>query len=59
MQHYLGRIVVICEECGERLVITDPACIRQLDRLVFECECGLELGLTDRILQGDSDKGAA
>ncbi len=51
--------VLICEECGERLVITDLACIRQLDRLVFECECGVEIGLDDRILEGDSDKGAA
>lgn len=59
MQRYLGRTVLICEECGERLVLTDPTCIVHLERLVFECECGVELGYTDRIVGGDSGKGAA
>lgn len=59
MQHYLGRIVLICEECGQRLVLSDPEFTSQLEQLVFDCGCGEELTLADRILEGGAGAGAA
>ena len=59
MQRYLGRTVLICEECGQRLVLSDPEFIWHLERLVLECDCGEELTLADRIVEGGPGAGAA
>ena len=34
------RIILICEECGERLVLTGPEDDWRSRRAVFKCECG-------------------
>jgi hypothetical protein len=59
MQHYLGRIVLICRECGQRVVLLDPELIWQFERPVLECACGEELTLADRIMEGGPSAGAA
>ncbi len=59
VQRYLGRTVLICEECGQRLVISDPEFIRDLEHLVLECGCGEGLTVVDRIVEGDPKPGAA
>lgn len=53
MQRYFGRTVLICEECKERLVLADPELIWESHLFVFECECGEELTLDNRVLEGD------
>ena len=59
VQRYLGRTVLICEECGQRLVLTDPDCLWHLEPLTLECGCGEELTLAERIVEGGSGAGAA
>ncbi len=51
MQRYLGRTVLICEECGERLVLSDPEFSWHLERLVLECGCGEEVTLGNRVVE--------
>ncbi len=51
VQRYLGRTVLICEECGERLVLSDPEFIWHLEHLVLECKCGEELTLDNRVVE--------
>ena len=59
MQRYLGRTVLICEECGQRLVLTDPDFLWHLEPLTLECGCREELTLAERIVEGGSGAGAA
>jgi hypothetical protein len=59
VHHYSDRIVLICEECGQRLVLSDPEFIWHLERLVLECDCGEELTLADRIVERGPGAGAA
>lgn len=59
MQRYLGRIVLICRECGQRVVVLDPKLTWNLERAVWQCECGEKLTLADRIVEGGPSAGAA
>ena len=34
------RVILICEECGERLVLGEPEEVWLSTRTRFECECG-------------------
>ncbi len=42
------RVVLVCEECGEKVVLGGPASVWHSARTVFECECGKRLTLADR-----------
>jgi hypothetical protein len=60
MERYLvGRTVLICEDCGERLVLADPKLTWNSAHPVFECKCGEEFTAENRILQGNPNAGAA
>ncbi len=40
-QHPPERVILVCEECGERLVLADPLSVRLSEgSTIFECECG-------------------
>ena len=43
------RIVLICEECGERLVLIGPKDLWRSERTVLKCGCGQEHTLVDRL----------
>jgi hypothetical protein len=59
VQRYLGRTVLICEGCGQRLVLTDPDFLWHLEPLTLNCGCGEELTLAERIVEGGPGAGAA
>jgi hypothetical protein len=44
-----GRVILICEECGERLVLGDPEEVWLSTRTLFECECGYDVSLASRL----------
>jgi hypothetical protein len=44
-----GRVILECEECGERLVLGDPDEVWLSTRTLFECECGHEVSLASRL----------
>ena len=53
MQRYSGSTVLICEECGKRMVLTDPEVLTwRSKRPIFDCDCGEELTLDNRIVEG-------
>ncbi len=52
------RVVLICEECGERLVLGGPEEVWLSTRTLFECECGKGVSLASRLDEKDSSTGA-
>jgi hypothetical protein len=44
-----GRVVLRCEECGERLVLGGPEEVWLSTRTVFGCECGKDVSLASRL----------
>lgn len=59
-QRFLGRrTVLICEECGQRLVLPGSEFIGHLARLVLECGCGEELTLVEDVVERGPSPGAA
>jgi hypothetical protein len=40
------RVILVCEECGERMVLGGPRSVWYSESTRFGCECGREL--TDR-----------
>jgi hypothetical protein len=42
-------IVLVCEECGERVVLLGPLSAWRSEGAVFECGCGKDLALADRL----------
>jgi hypothetical protein len=42
------RVVLICDECGEKVVLGGPESIWHSASTFFECECGQLLTLADR-----------
>ena len=48
------RIVLMCEECGERTVLAGPESIWREARTFFECGCGKDLTLADRLGEQDT-----
>jgi RNase P subunit RPR2 len=49
MEFYSGRVRLICEECGERLVLGEPEEVWLSTRTLFECECGRDVSLASRL----------
>jgi hypothetical protein len=41
-------VVLLCEECGEKVVLGGPESVWRSARTFFECECGQLLTLADR-----------
>jgi hypothetical protein len=42
------RVILICDECGEKVVLGGPESVWRSARTFFECECGRLLTLADR-----------
>jgi hypothetical protein len=42
-------VVLVCEECGERVVLAGPLSAWHSECAVFECGCGEGLTLADRL----------
>jgi hypothetical protein len=45
----LRGVVLVCEECGERVVLAGPLSAWRSEDAVFECGCGEGLTLADRL----------
>jgi hypothetical protein len=43
------HVVLLCEECGERIVLGDPDEVWLSTRTLFECECGHNVSLANRL----------
>ena len=48
------RVILVCEECGERLVLADPPSVWLSRGTVFECECGKGVTLASRLPDEES-----
>jgi hypothetical protein len=44
----------MCEECGERTVLAGPESVWREARTFFECGCGKDLTLADRLGEQDT-----
>ena len=53
MSSGLRSVVLVCEECGERVVLLSPLSAWRSERAAFECGCGEGLTLADS-LDGDT-----
>jgi hypothetical protein len=42
------QVVLLCEECGEKVVLGGPESVWRSARTFFDCECGQQLTLADR-----------
>jgi hypothetical protein len=42
------RVVLVCYECGEKVVLGGPESVWRSARTFFECECGQLLTLADQ-----------
>ena len=42
------QVVLLCEECGEKVVLGGPESVWRSARTFFDCECGQLLTLADR-----------
>jgi hypothetical protein len=45
------RVVLVCEECGDRTVLGGPLSVWYSQSTRFGCECGRELTLADGLDQ--------
>jgi hypothetical protein len=45
------RVILVCEECGERTVVGGPLSVWYPQSTRFGCECGTELTLANRLDQ--------
>jgi hypothetical protein len=45
------KVILLCEECGERTVLGGPLSVWYSQSTRFGCECGRELTLADRLDQ--------
>lgn len=43
------RVILVCEECGERTVLGGPLSVWYSESTYFGCECGREFTLADRL----------
>jgi len=45
------RVILVCKECGERMVLGGALSVWYSESTHFGCECGRELTLADRLDQ--------
>ncbi len=45
------KVILVCEECGDRTVLGGPLSVWYSESTRFGCECGRELTLADRLDQ--------
>jgi hypothetical protein len=51
MNGFSRRVILVCEECGDRTVLGGPLSVWYSESTRFGCECGRELTLADRLDQ--------
>jgi hypothetical protein len=51
------RVILICEECGERTVLGGPLEVWLSGSTTFECGCGERLTLSDQLEQEAAGTG--
>jgi hypothetical protein len=44
-----GRVILVCEQCGERIVLGQPEEVWLSTRTLFECECERDVSLASRL----------
>jgi hypothetical protein len=49
MRRCSGRVILECQECGERLVLGDADEVWLYTRTLFKCECGHDVSLANRV----------
>ena len=49
MRRSSRRVILICEECGEKLLLGEPEEVWLSTRTRFECECGEAVSLGSRL----------
>ncbi len=49
MSRLSRSVILVCEECGERVVLIGPLSAWRSERAVFECGCGENLTLANRL----------
>jgi hypothetical protein len=47
------RIVLVCEECGERTVLAGPESVWRSESTFFKCGCGRDLTLAALLSEQD------
>ena len=58
MEGSFRNVVLLCEECGERTVLGGPLSVWRCGNTSFECECGVQLTLSDQEDPAESKVGA-
>jgi hypothetical protein len=56
MNGFSRRVILVCEECGDRTVLGGPLSVWYSGSTRFGCECGRELTLADRLDQQRASK---
>ena len=51
------RVILICEECGERTVLGGPLEVWISGSMLFECGCGERLTLSDQLEEDPARAG--
>jgi hypothetical protein len=49
MRRSSRRVLLICEECGEKLLLGEPEEVRPSTRTRLECKCGEAVSLGSRL----------
>jgi hypothetical protein len=49
MEGSVKDVVLLCEACGERTVLGGPLSVWHSGWTFFECECGVQLTLSDQL----------
>ena len=57
MKGFSRNVVLLCEECGERMVLGGPLAVWRSASTSFGCECGERLTLLDRLDPAWSKEG--
>ena len=52
------HVILVCHECGEKVVLGGPESVWRSARTFFECECGQLLTLADREDEARTRKGS-
>jgi hypothetical protein len=49
MEGFVNNVVLLCEECGERIVLGGPLSVWSCGSTSFGCGCGAQLTLSDQL----------
>ena len=58
MESSFRNVVLMCEECGERTVLGGPLSVWRCGSTSFECECGVQLTLSEQVDPAKPREGA-